>query len=80
MCDVVVKRVDAQGRISLPIAWRRGWKSDKVVLTKRDGSIEVAPMEPLKPSELFDSIEVPADVDFSDPHALRRGLLELRGR
>ncbi len=80
MSDIVIKRVDAQGRISVPVAWRKEWKSNKVVLTRRDGSIELAPIEPLSPSDLFDSIEVPAGVDFSDPHALRKGLLELRQR
>jgi hypothetical protein len=80
MSDVVVKRIDAQGRISLPVDWRRDWKSNKVVLTKLGSSIQVSPIEPLSPSELFDSIEVPADVDISDSHALRRGLLEMYKR
>ncbi len=78
MSDVVVKRVDAQGRISLPVDWRRKWKSDTVVLTRHGEKIEIAPVEPLNPSDLFDAIEVPEDVDLSDPHALKRGLMELR--
>jgi len=77
MSDVVVKRIDAQGRISLPVDWRRDWKSDKVVLTRRGTSIQVSPIEPLDPVELFDSILVKDEVDISDPHALRKGLLEM---
>jgi hypothetical protein len=77
--EIVVKRLDAQGRVSLPIEWRREWKSNKVVLTKRGSTIEVGPIEPLDPSDLFDSIEVPGHIDLSDPHTLRKGLMELRG-
>ena len=80
MADVIIKRIDAQGRISLPVDWRRNWKSNKVVLTRRGSSIQVSPIEPLNPSELFDSIEVPAEVDISDSHALRKGLLEMSER
>jgi bifunctional DNA-binding transcriptional regulator/antitoxin component of YhaV-PrlF toxin-antitoxin module len=79
MSEAVVKRIDPQGRISLPVDWRKEWKCKKVVLTRRGSKIEVAPIEPLNPSELFDSIEVPGDVDFSDPHALKKGLMELHG-
>ncbi len=77
MAEVVVKKVDPQGRISIPIRWRREWKSGRVVLIRRGNRIEVAPMEPTSPSDLFDSIEVSGDVDFSDPHSLKKALLEL---
>jgi len=78
MEESVVKRVDPQGRISIPIEWRRGWKSDRVVLRRFPDRIEVTPIEPTPPSVLFDSIEVGDGVDLTDPHSLRRALLEPR--
>jgi bifunctional DNA-binding transcriptional regulator/antitoxin component of YhaV-PrlF toxin-antitoxin module len=80
MEESVVKRVDPQGRVSIPAEWRRGWKSDRVVLRKLGDRIEVTPIEPISPSSLFDSIEIGGDVDFTDPHSLRKALLEPRGR
>jgi len=76
MEESVVKRVDPQGRISIPVEWRRSWKSDRVILRRHGDKIEVAPIDPILPSSLFDSIEVGGDVDFTDPHSLRRALLE----
>lgn len=80
MEESVVKKVDPQGRISIPIEWRRDWKSDKVVLKRRGDSIEVTPIEPISPSSLFDSIEVGDEVDFTDPHSLKKAFMESRGR
>lgn len=74
--EVVLKKVDAQGRIAIPAAWRRGWRSGKVILVKRGRKIELSPVEPLAPSSLFDSIEIADDVDFTDSHSLKRALLE----
>ena len=76
--ESVIKRVDPQGRISIPIEWRKGWKTDKVVLRRLGDRIEVAPIEPISPSSLFDSIEIGDEVDFTDPHSLKRALLEPR--
>lgn len=80
MGESVVKKVDAQGRISIPIEWRRDWKSDKVVLKRRGDRIEMTPIEHLSPSSLFDSIEIGEEVDFTDPHSLKRAFLESRER
>jgi len=79
MEESVVKKVDPQGRISIPIEWRRDWKSDKVVLKRRGDRIEVTPIEPISPSSLFDSITIGDEVDFTDPHSLKKALLESRG-
>lgn len=76
MEEVVVKNVDQQGRILIPIEWRRHWKSSKVVLTRRGAIIEVSPIQPISPSTLFDSIEIGDEVDFTDPHSLRKALME----
>ena len=72
----MVKRVDPQGRISIPIEWRRGWKTDRVVLRRLLDRIEVSPIAISPPSALFDAIEVGDEVDLTDPHSLRRALLE----
>jgi bifunctional DNA-binding transcriptional regulator/antitoxin component of YhaV-PrlF toxin-antitoxin module len=56
--EVVLKRLDAQGRVAIPAAWRRGWKSGKVILVRRGGKIELSPVEAVLPSSLFDSIEI----------------------
>jgi bifunctional DNA-binding transcriptional regulator/antitoxin component of YhaV-PrlF toxin-antitoxin module len=76
--EVVVKKLDAQGRVAIPAAWRRGWKSGKVILVRRRGKIELSPVEPIPPSSLFDSIEIVDNVDFTDSHSLKRALLERR--
>lgn len=78
MVEVAVKKVDPQGRISIPIEWRSGWKSGRVVLIRRGNKIEVTPVEPMPPSSLFDSIRISENVDFSDPHSLKKALLELQ--
>lgn len=80
LTEASVKNVDPQGRISIPAEWRRSWKSRKVVLTRHGNRIEVVPMETILPSSLFDSIKISKNVDFTDPHSLRKALLELTER
>ena len=74
----MVKKIDPQGRISIPVEWRSGWKSSKVILTRRGNKIEVTPIESISPSSLFDSIKITDEVDFTDSHSLNKALLELR--
>lgn len=77
MKGAVLKKVDEQGRITIPAEWRKGWKSNDVLLVlKDDSTVEVVPLEPIPPSHLFDAIPIQNDVDFADPHSLRRALLE----
>jgi len=80
MAEVIVKEIDAQGRITIPRSWRKRWKSRRVILTMRDDRIEVTPLKPTRPSDFFDSIEISDNVDFTDPHSLKKALLELRDR
>jgi len=35
LVEATLKKLDAQGRIAIPAAWRRNWKSGKVILIKR---------------------------------------------
>jgi len=78
MGEIVVKEIDAQGRVTIPMQWRKKWKSSKLVLIMREDRIEVTPIEPTPPSDLFDSVGISGDVDFTDPHSLRKALLELK--
>lgn len=78
--EVSIRKVDPQGRISIPIKWRNEWKSNRVVLTKRGKRIEITPMDIILPSSLFDSIEIPDDVDFTDSHSVKKAFLELKAR
>jgi len=77
MVEAQVKEVDPQGRISIPIEWRKDWKSRKLVLIRRGNRIELIPVEPTAPSNLFDSIRISGKVDFADPHSLKKALFEL---
>ncbi len=74
----VVRRLDPQGRVAIPADWRSEWKTDRVVLVHRGRRVEVAPIEPIDPTQLFDSILVRDDVDLADSHSLRRAALRLR--
>ena len=74
----IVRRLDPQGRVAIPVDWRSEWKSDKVMLVRKGRRIELAPVEPVDPTSLFDSIVVPDSVDFTDPHSLRRSFLSRR--
>jgi len=78
MAEIVVKEIDAQGRVTIPMQWRKKWRSRKLVLIMRENRIEVAPIEPTLPSDLFDSVSISGDVDFTDPHSLKKALLELK--
>jgi hypothetical protein len=65
-------------RASTPKKWRKGWKSRKLTLIKRGDRIEIIPTQPIPPSELFGSIQIPDNVDFTDPHSLKKALPELQ--
>ena len=77
MVETIIKEVDSQGRISIPAHWRKEWKSNKLILKKQKNKIELIPIEPAPPSRLFDSVEIPSNVDFTDPYSLRKVLIEL---
>jgi len=79
MVEVAVRELDSQGRVSIPKKWRKDWKSRKLTLIKRGDRIELIPTQPTPPSELFDTIQIPDKVDFTDPHSLKKALQELQG-
>jgi len=74
MDEAVIKSIDAQGRLIIPAEMRRGWKSDKVMLTKENGAIRITPLEPKPPSSFFDSIPIDEHIDLSDSHAVMKAL------
>jgi len=46
-------------------------------MVKKASSKEKIPIiEPIPPSSLFDSIEITDDVDFTDPHSLKKVLMK----
>jgi hypothetical protein len=51
-----------------------------MTLIRHNDRIELVPTQPVLPSELFDSIEISGDVDFTDPHSLKKAFSELRER
>jgi len=79
MSEAVVKKVDAQGRIAIPAKWRGVWKTRKIALVKSGDRIEIVPLSAIKPSQLFDSIEVSGDTNLTDIHALKKALTEKKG-
>jgi DNA-binding transcriptional regulator/RsmH inhibitor MraZ len=77
--EVEVKRVDSQGRVSLPPDWRRDVLGENPeVYVLRDGENLV--LKPKRRPDLtayFDSVTAEVDPEaFRDPHKLRRALLE----
>jgi len=75
MVELVVKQIDRRGRASIPVQWRRGWKSRKLALIGRGDRIEPLPLNP-PPSGLYDSIRIPENVDFTDTHSIKKALLK----
>lgn len=63
--------MDSQGRIILPISWRRE-RGDEVMVVEREDKLEIFPRN-ADLSKYMDSVEV---ANFSDYHEMRR---ELRG-
>ncbi|MEM1551502.1 MAG: hypothetical protein QXH03_02385 [Candidatus Bathyarchaeia archaeon] len=80
MVEIVVKEIDSQGRVSIPARWRKSFKSRKLALVKRDDRIEIVSVEAISPSAFFDSIKVSENVDFTDSHALKKALSEIKER
>jgi bifunctional DNA-binding transcriptional regulator/antitoxin component of YhaV-PrlF toxin-antitoxin module len=74
MSKVETKKVDSQGRISLPASWRKRalGKEKEVIVVDLDDHVEVL----AKGSDLskyIDSVEVDVE-SFEDYHALRKEL------
>jgi len=79
MFQVVVKKVDRQGRLVLPRGWRdRVLKeTDEVVLLMSEDSLKIVPRN-IDLSRYVDSVEVDVE-NFADYRAFRRGLRAKHG-
>lgn len=77
--EVEVKRVDSQGRVSLPPDWRREMlgKDPEVIIVREGENLVIKPKREPDLTAYFDTITVDVDPeDFKDPHKLTRALRE----
>ena len=77
--EIEVKRVDSQGRVSLPSDWRRDvlGKGSEVYIVREGENLVVKPKRRPDLTAHFDSITVDVDPEaFVDPHRLKKALLE----
>jgi len=72
--EVVIKKIDAQGRLVLPREWRLSAlkETDEVILLIFDDHIKIVPHN-TNLSRYIDSVEVDVE-NFADYHELRREL------
>jgi bifunctional DNA-binding transcriptional regulator/antitoxin component of YhaV-PrlF toxin-antitoxin module len=68
---VELKKMDAHGRIVLPVSWRRR-ANDEMVVVERDEKVEIFPRD-VDLSNYVDAVEVDVD-QFDDYHELRKAL------
>ena len=75
--QVEERRVDSQGRISLPAEWRRENldETGDVLIIQRGDELVIKPKKTKKLSAFFDSVEVELDSDLSDWHSVKKELL-----
>ena len=75
---VAIKRIDNQGRIVLPLSFRRRLKRGTVLVVEREDRLEIYPVD-AELSKYFDAVE--GDVEhFEEYHELRRELREVHRR
>ena len=72
MTKVEIRPVDAQGRIMLPKAWRKRFKTKSVLIIDDDDRLEIRPAD-TDLARFVDAVEVEGD-HFDDYHSLRKGL------
>jgi bifunctional DNA-binding transcriptional regulator/antitoxin component of YhaV-PrlF toxin-antitoxin module len=73
---VEIKKVDSQGRVVLPISWRRRMKSDEVMVVEERAKVEIFPRD-VDLSKYVDSVEVEVD-NFENYHEMRKELRQKR--
>ena len=77
--EVETKRVDSQGRISLPPDWRRTalGENSEVIIIRQGENLLLKPKRKQDLTAFFDSITVDiTPEDFEDPHQLKKKLYE----
>ncbi|RLE90717.1 MAG: AbrB family transcriptional regulator [Thermoprotei archaeon] len=68
---VVVRKVDSQGRVVLPVSWKH-MRGKEVIVVEREGRVEIFRRD-VDLSKYVDSVEVDVE-NFEDYHELRREL------
>jgi AbrB family looped-hinge helix DNA binding protein len=68
-----IVKMDKRGRIVVPASIREKFNSRVFFVEATDGEIRLVPIETIRLTELFDSIEVDVD-DFTDTHKLKESL------
>jgi AbrB family looped-hinge helix DNA binding protein len=68
-----IVKMDKRGRIVVPADIREKFNSRVFFVEATDGEIRLVPIETIRLTELFDSIEVDVD-DFTDTHKLKESL------
>lgn len=75
MTNMVIKRIDPQGRLSLPPGWRNSLKRREVIVVELDNKVEIFPVDS-DLSKYIDSVKVADIKNFSDYHKLRQELVK----
>ena len=70
-----IRKIDPQGRITLPSAWRKSKNVKEVLIIETDDKLEIIPAN-ADLSKYIDSVEVDAK-DWDDYHRLRKELRRL---
>ncbi len=71
--EVVVVKMDKQGRILIPADIRRMIGTNLFHLEYVNGELRLKPIKPIKLTSLFDKIEASIN-DFTDTHKLRKSV------
>jgi bifunctional DNA-binding transcriptional regulator/antitoxin component of YhaV-PrlF toxin-antitoxin module len=77
--EMETKKVDSQGRISLPPEWRREnlGENREVIIQREENNLVIKPKPQPDLTAFFDSITVNIPPEaFKDPHSLRKALIE----
>jgi len=69
---MVIKRIDPQGRIILPLEWRKRYNVREVIIFEKEEKLIVLPRTS-NLTKYIDSIEVDVE-NFEDYHELRKEL------
>ena len=75
--QVEERRVDSQGRVSLPSEWRRTHlnQDGEVVIVNMGEELIIKAKKAQRLSEFFDSVDVELKSDLSDWHRVKEELL-----
>jgi len=74
---LVERNIDAQGRVSLPVEWRKKYikKGEKVLIRQRGKEIIITPIDKKDITAFFDSVPVEIKSDISDWEQVKKELL-----